>query len=226
MADRQAGEGRVGQHLLEPGDPFHVQVVGRLVQQQQVGAADQLAGDGQPLHPAARERGHLLAAVGQSDLALHDRRLRLAIVLIDVAGNGRSQRLLDGLLAVQGILLGDVRQAQPSPGGQLPGVGGFQPGHDSQQRGLARAVRPDQPGPLPLEEPQGDALEQHAQAVRLGEFPATEKDVHPCSAIRPDVTHGQPARSAPTSPLYAQSPSEPLTAEPAPGGRQLPQVTT
>ena len=55
VADDDAGEGGVGEELFEPGDAFEIEVVGGLVEEEQVGLADEFAGDGEAALPAAGE---------------------------------------------------------------------------------------------------------------------------------------------------------------------------
>ena len=56
VADREERLGLALQQLLQPEDAVEVEVVRGLVEQQQLGLAHQLARDGEPLLPAARER--------------------------------------------------------------------------------------------------------------------------------------------------------------------------
>jgi len=56
VADDDEGLRLALQERLEPEDRFDVEVVGRLVEQQDVRLERQLARDGQPLAPAAGER--------------------------------------------------------------------------------------------------------------------------------------------------------------------------
>ncbi len=53
VRDGHGGKGRRGQQLLQPQDAVHVQVVGRLVEQQQFRLAHKLARQRHPLAPAA-----------------------------------------------------------------------------------------------------------------------------------------------------------------------------
>ena len=62
VADHQARRARARRAALEPEDAFEVEVVGGLVEQQEVGRGGQLAGDGQALLPAAGERVDVRAA--------------------------------------------------------------------------------------------------------------------------------------------------------------------
>ena len=50
---------------LEPQDRVEIQVVGRLVEQQEIRVADERAGDGQPCPPASGERGGLDRRIGK-----------------------------------------------------------------------------------------------------------------------------------------------------------------
>ena len=60
------------QQPFQPDDAGQVEVVGRLVEQQQVGLAGELAGQGQPLAPAAGEDVGRLVRVGEADLGQRD----------------------------------------------------------------------------------------------------------------------------------------------------------
>ena len=56
VADDEEGARPLGEHAFQPEDALDVEVVGRLVHQQDVGRGRQLARDGQPLPPAAGQR--------------------------------------------------------------------------------------------------------------------------------------------------------------------------
>src|SRR5690606_33543503 len=64
VADQDQGAVVVGQQLLELVEGVHVQVVGRLVQHQQVGRPGQGARQQQPVALAAGEAGDRLAQLG------------------------------------------------------------------------------------------------------------------------------------------------------------------
>ena len=100
------------QQPFQPDDARQVEVVGRLVEQQQVGPADQLAGQGQPLAPAAGEGVGRLVGVGEADLRQGDGGPRLALVVLDrLVGEGGEQHLADGLAGGEDVVLGDVADA-------------------------------------------------------------------------------------------------------------------
>jgi ABC-type cobalamin/Fe3+-siderophores transport system ATPase subunit len=84
VGDDHAAEGGGPQEALQPDDAGQVEVVGRLVEQQQVGPADQFAGQGQPLAPASGEDVGRLVGVGEADLRQGDDGAGLAFVLFDV----------------------------------------------------------------------------------------------------------------------------------------------
>ena len=58
VGDRDHGAGVVVEETLQPGDRFGVQMVGRFVQQQHVGLAQQQPAERDPAPLAARQRGH------------------------------------------------------------------------------------------------------------------------------------------------------------------------
>ena len=57
VADDHAGEGGVLQQRFEPFNSGEIEMVGRLVQQQNIGLLDERFGDRQAFFPAAGERG-------------------------------------------------------------------------------------------------------------------------------------------------------------------------
>jgi hypothetical protein len=78
VADGHEGLRLPRQQLLEPQDAVDVQVVRRLVEQQQLGLADEGARDGQTLQPATRERADRLRAVLEARLAERHRKAPVA----------------------------------------------------------------------------------------------------------------------------------------------------
>ena len=75
MRDQQQRARIIAQPLFQPQDGIEVQVIGRLVQQQQVGAAHQGLGQIEPYPPTARELAHgtLLIGCGKAQ-AVHQLR--------------------------------------------------------------------------------------------------------------------------------------------------------
>ena len=69
-------------------------MVGRLVEQQQIGPADQFAGQGQPFAPAAGEDVGRLVGIGEADLRQRDGGSGFALVVLDrFAGEGGQHHL-------------------------------------------------------------------------------------------------------------------------------------
>jgi hypothetical protein len=69
VADGDGGEGGTAQQFFKPLDAGQVEVVGGLVEQHHLRLDDHGFGDGQPLAPAAGERGRLLIEVGKTGAA-------------------------------------------------------------------------------------------------------------------------------------------------------------
>ena len=66
MRHRHDRAGVFGEEPLEPGDRLRVEMVRRLVQQEQVGRAEEEAAERDPPPFAARQRGHVAVAFGQA----------------------------------------------------------------------------------------------------------------------------------------------------------------
>ena len=197
VRDEDAGAGAdvvgaAGEELLEPADPFHVEVVGGLVKQQEVRRAARLAqaaGDGKALLPAAREALHRLvharfreAELPEDHAAEH---LGLVVVAVDGdglhgGGGGRGARREAGREVVALRHVDDHRAALGADGALVRLLGA---GQHAQERGLARAVRADEAHAIAVGDAQAHAVEEFAQAVGLGE-------------IGGDEEHGGPARRA------------------------------
>ena len=87
VTDHDHGRAQRAQGLLEPLDPGEVEVVGRLVEQEQIGAGRDLGRERKPALPAAREFAHLAVPVGKPRLAEASavRRLRRTDPAVDQA---------------------------------------------------------------------------------------------------------------------------------------------
>ena len=132
----------------EPGDALDVEVVGRLVEEQQLGVGDEQPGEREP---AALATGH------RADRGCRGRRRRGAdaaeqpgqdvadagVAGPDVLGQVAEHGLADRPPGVERVLLGEHADADAVGAtllGDAAGVGLLQAGHDAQQRGLAAAV--------------------------------------------------------------------------------------
>ena len=72
VADGDEGLGLAGQQVFEPQDAFEVEMVRGLVEEEQLGLADQLDGDGEALLPAPGEDRGLRVGVVEARLPHHD----------------------------------------------------------------------------------------------------------------------------------------------------------
>ena len=205
------------EELAQVPDPVRVQAVARLVQHQQPRPADQRAGQAQPLPHAQR--------VGLDRPAVHPAQADLLQRLVDAAPPGapgrppaRTGRVEQrevrpaGQVRVGGGLLdqrADLRQHLARVPGHPPAehldlaAGGVdQAEQHADQRGLARAVRPEQAVPVALAHLEVDRAHRGHRAVALGQRPG------------PDHARGQPAS------VTTASPARPGRSPPARAGRR------
>jgi hypothetical protein len=84
VADEQERKPGRSEQFFQPEDRLHIEVIGRLVHQQQVRLGGQLAGDRQPLFPAPRERAGELIEIDKSGLSERDSRASREFVGIGV----------------------------------------------------------------------------------------------------------------------------------------------
>ena len=126
------------EHLLPAG---RVEVVGRLVEQQHVGARDDQRGHGQPGPLAAGERaGPLVDGVAGEEEGAED----AAQLGVGAVRGGRPHDLEQAAVHVDRlVLLGVVAHAQAVAGLDLAGVGRLGAGQHPQQRRLPGAVEPE-----------------------------------------------------------------------------------
>ena len=140
---RTRADALLGQARLEPFDGRQVEVVGRLVEQQDVGRRRQHVGQRGAAQLAARQRRGVLLAAEPQLLQQIARLMR--IVGGAEAGLHVGQR---GRVAGEVRLLRQVAHRGARLHEALAPVGLDQPRRDLQQRRLARAVAPDQADPL------------------------------------------------------------------------------
>ena len=108
VADHHAREGRGFEKALEPQDAVEIEVIGRLVEQQNIGMAEQRAGDRQAPLPSAGERVGRGVGVFEAGLAERHRNLRIAI-------RAGGQRLLENLAHRQSGGKGDILRDVSEP---------------------------------------------------------------------------------------------------------------
>ena len=152
MGDQEHSLPAVGEpagQLHQPALKTGIQAGRRLVEQQQLGAADQLEGHRGALSLPAREVADPpLADVFEADLVEHigDRRLALlgSVAFGQAQPGGEGQRLLDTQQVVQRVVLRDVADVSLAQADILPadrdgaGARGSDPAYRLQQRALAR----------------------------------------------------------------------------------------
>ena len=146
------------EELLEPRDGLHVEVVRRLVEEQQVGVRGQRARQQHAALESGRERRHVVRRV---EAHARDRRLDGAaqVGLVAAAPSATTSRTVPASEA--GTCCG--RLATRSPGGlrTSPSSSSIVPWSALQQRRLARAVATEQAEPLP-------ALQVQVRSVEHG----------------------------------------------------------
>ncbi|CAB4940787.1 unannotated protein [freshwater metagenome] len=160
----------------EPGEPGHaldVEVVRRLVEQQQVGGVQQQLRQGDAAALAARERpDDGVEALGEApqldaaEQALQDGAERLVARPL-VVGAVPDQLLADRLLGVQGVALADERQVEVADAGNGAGVGLLEPGDEAHECRLAVAVAPDDADAVAGLDAEGDVGQDAAAGVAL-----------------------------------------------------------
>jgi hypothetical protein len=181
VADRQIARGVLSERRLQPEDALHVEVVGGLVEQQHVGPAGQLADDGEALAPAAGEIVHARVGIreaGSRERHRHAQLRRGRIRRLGVAGlaHRRRHHELDRAVRREARLLRHVAQARLAAKRPRPRVGRLDAGQETQQRGLARAIRPHEADAVPLRQGEREILEEGCGAVRLADALHGEKD--------------------------------------------------
>ena len=145
VADDHGAAGEIEQRLFERAQRVDVEVVGRLVEQQQVGAALEHLGQMDAVALAARQHADLLLLVGALEVegAAIGARIDLALAEIeDVVAAG--DFLPHGLLVVQRVArLVDIAELHRLADLDRAGVGLVLTGDHAEQRRLAGAVRAD-----------------------------------------------------------------------------------
>ena len=153
----------------QPGDALDVEVVGRLVQHQQVGAGDQGRGQRDPAALAAGEPvGRACPGrSGQPEPGQHlaDRGVAGPLVHLAVPRpgprRGRSRR-------GGSVRWSTYADPEAAGAGDPAGVRRLLAGEEAQQRGLAAAVAADHAGPLARADAERDAVQHDRGRVRLG----------------------------------------------------------
>ena len=157
------------QVLGEPRDRLDVEVVGRLVEDQQVDVVEQQAGQRAAAAFSTREpvHGPVEGHVGQQHLDdLAGGRVTRPLVVV-LAGE---HDLAHGVGVVEQVALVEVADVQPAVQRDPATVGGLPAGHQVEQGGLAVAVAPDDADALTLGDAEAHLVEQDPHAVGLGDL--------------------------------------------------------
>ena len=175
-------------HVLgQPGHALDVEVVGRLVEHQQVQRPDQLRGQ---RHPAPLATGHRRDRGVQAEpveLQPGQHRADGGVAGPLVLGGehrGRQDDVAHRRPRRQGAGLVEHAHRQVAAAGDPAGVGLVGAGQQRQQRALAAAVAADDADPLAGGDPEGDVVEDHGRAVRLV-HPLEVDQVQGCAHRRP-----------------------------------------
>ncbi len=178
VGHHQAGV-RARQRSLEPEDAVQVQLIGRLVEQQQVRRLHQRGGDRQPHPPPAGELRRGRIRVPESGPPQHhlDASRLLRFFQVQTV-QGRRQHGTHSVIRPKQRFLGDIGHLRLLSQGPYSGIRRFVSGQDLEQGGLAAAIGPDQAGPLSVGNTQRKILEQDSCAKRLAETGATQENGH------------------------------------------------
>ena len=158
----------VAEHLLEEVEGLQVEVVGRLVEDQEVRRLGECAGDQQPVALAARQDrdgGPGLFRAEQEVLKVADHVTALPVHDHAVAA-ATGQHVGDGHAGFQhGPSLVEHHRHQVCAQHDLPRIGRQPPHQQIDERTLAGAVGPDDPQPVPTHHPQGQAVDDRPRTV-------------------------------------------------------------
>ncbi len=159
----------------EPGDALDVEVVGGLVEDQEVLVGDEQLGEGDASALAAGERAddgvEALVEAGQVEAAEESGEdvADLGVAGPLVVGHVADDLVADGRGGVEGVVLGQDAHAQAAGLGDPAGVGLLQLGEHADEGGLAVAVAADDADPVSLGHAEGDTVQQGTCAVHLAD---------------------------------------------------------
>jgi hypothetical protein len=196
----------------QPVDALDVEMVGRLVEHQQVVVGHQHPGQGHPAALPAREcsdcgvqtrgeAGEIQAAEQPGEhlagSCVPAPVVRLAVTKDDLAhGAGR----------VQVVVLGQPTQPQHAGMGDPAGIDRLAQGHHVEQGGFPVAVAPDDADALADADAEGDLVEQHPRAMPLDDLLKVDK-VARWRGVQ-DATPGSMARAPCTGPYARLTPRQ------------------
>ncbi len=171
MRDHHHAAGEFQQRVFQRAQRFHVEVVGRFVQQQHVAAGDQRLGQVQAAALAARQRTDMLLLVAALEVEAADVGARRRLVPAHRQNVGAARDLLEhGLAAVQGIAalvhIGELDGRANLDGARIRLLLARQ---HAEQRRLAGAVRPDDADDGAGRDGEAEIVDQQAVAVALAD---------------------------------------------------------
>src|SRR3954453_14086124 len=171
VGDDHRAAREVEQRLLERAQGVDVEVVGRLVEQQDVAALAQQLGQVHAVAHAAAQRPDLLLLVGALEVEARavGARVHLAVAHLDLV-HAAGDLLPDGLVGVERVArLVDVGELDAVADDQVAGVGLLGAGDHLEQRRLARAVGADDADDRAARQVEGDVLHEQAVAEALAQ---------------------------------------------------------
>ena len=175
VADQQHGALIVGEHLLQEVERVHVEIVGRLVEDQELARHGHDLGEQQAVALAARERADRalgLARIEQEILEIGAHMTRLAMHH-DLIAARRAQRLPQGLVAVEhGAMLVEIGLGQVLGELDRAAVGLELAGQHAQERRLAGAVGADDADAVAAQDAGREVA--HDDALGLLDAPSAE----------------------------------------------------
>ena len=164
-----------GQMAGQPGDRLDVEVVGRLVEQQQVGVVEQHPRERDPPPLAAREPLQRRVDPGAEALERDateqavEHSAELATAGPFVLGAFTHEHLADRRPGGQTVALVERIQAQPAEPGHLAAVRTLGAGDQFEQRRLTLAVAADHADAVAVGDPERDAVEDRPRGVLLAD---------------------------------------------------------
>ena len=153
MGDQQQGFLPVLQIFLQPGHHTQVQMVGRLIQDQQVTGRKQSGRQSRPLLLAARQMAGTAGGIIDSQTQQHIPHPSFRIpVFLPVPGPVR-YIIQQALPLIKDRFLGQAGDPKPRPRDDLPLIRLLSSGDDGKKGGFTGPVDPDDPDPVPVLNP-------------------------------------------------------------------------
>ena len=221
MADDNDGACIIGEHFLQQVERFKVEIIGRLVQHQEIRRQRQRAGQGQPPALAARQPLHWSARLlGAKQKILHiaNDMLFRAIDFHPVAAPAQGVRQ-DRAGCQRGAGLVEFCHFQRRAQLHTAGIRLQRAGHQIDQRGLASAIGADNADPVAALDADRKIPDDGAPAVALRNAFAFHHQLARCApgrGFQPDVAGNAP-RLAPVGAQFGQPRQPPLVALAAAG---------